>query len=190
MTRYHVSEDGQARVCKAQSAETCRAIGLGNDAPVHGEYDNADDAQRFAEKVNADWHAPEAVAERLKKGTELASYGGDNAFMMERYGTSADVTIKKFSKNNVAVDLHVYDGHDANMDQLIGDAVDEIKKRGFTGPRKTVSFKISAKYGAEYIDAFDEMDDDSQEDAGGKYGVEVGHEGLYAEVAVDDDDEL
>lgn len=46
MTKYHVSENGTSVPCTA----SVRACPLGED--VHGNFDSAEDANRFAEKVN------------------------------------------------------------------------------------------------------------------------------------------
>lgn len=56
--KYHVSADGMARVCRAQSEESCRATGSDGDTAPHGEFSNPEEAQRFAEQLNADAYDP------------------------------------------------------------------------------------------------------------------------------------
>ena len=51
MTRYHISEDGKPRVCKAQSPESCTAKGVDGQSAVHGEFSDPSEAQSFAESV-------------------------------------------------------------------------------------------------------------------------------------------
>lgn len=51
MPRYHVSEDGNPRVCTAQSRESCTARGMDGDAAPHGYFANSKEARRFAEEV-------------------------------------------------------------------------------------------------------------------------------------------
>lgn len=54
MARYHVSEDGTPRVCKAQSPESCTARGVDGDPAPHGDFADANAARRFAESVIED----------------------------------------------------------------------------------------------------------------------------------------
>ena len=51
MARYHVSEDGNPRVCTAQSPESCTARGMDGDAAPHGDFADSKEARRFAEEV-------------------------------------------------------------------------------------------------------------------------------------------
>jgi len=51
MARYHVSEDGKPRVCKAQSPESCTAVGVDGQSAAHGDFSDPSEAQRFAESV-------------------------------------------------------------------------------------------------------------------------------------------
>lgn len=51
MPRYHVSEDGVSRICKAASAASCTAVGVDGEAAPHGEFTDGREAQRFAESV-------------------------------------------------------------------------------------------------------------------------------------------
>lgn len=182
MTRYHVSEDGNARRCAAKSAATCRINGFGDEPPVHGEFATREEANKFAEETTANFYTPEEVAKRLKPGSKLIEYGGDDLELWRRYGTSASISVEKYSANKVDINLHVYDGNDAKMDKLIGDTIEELQNKGFTG--RQMDFKITAKYGQENIDAYDEMDEEEEnpDERGGKYGIEVGHYGLYAHV--------
>lgn len=51
MARYHVSEDGNPRVCTAQSPESCTARGVDGNAAPHGDFADSQEARRFAEEV-------------------------------------------------------------------------------------------------------------------------------------------
>lgn len=51
MPKFHVSQDGLARVCKAQSSDSCTASGPDGEAAPHGDFDNPKTAQRFAESA-------------------------------------------------------------------------------------------------------------------------------------------
>lgn len=51
MPRYHVSEDGVSRICKAATAASCTALGVDGEAAPHGEFADGREAQRFAEGV-------------------------------------------------------------------------------------------------------------------------------------------
>lgn len=51
MPRYHVSQDGVSRVCKAATADSCTAVGVDGESAPHGEFSSADEARRFAESV-------------------------------------------------------------------------------------------------------------------------------------------
>jgi len=48
MTKYHVSEDGKARICKAQTPESCKAT----STSVKEHFDNPEEAQKAYENAN------------------------------------------------------------------------------------------------------------------------------------------
>lgn len=50
--KYHISQDGVARPCKAQSQDRCTAVGPSGDAAPHAEFNSQADAQSFAEAIN------------------------------------------------------------------------------------------------------------------------------------------
>lgn len=52
MPRFHVSDDGMPRPCRAQSADSCPVKSEDGSSVPHGDFDSAQEAQRFAEKVN------------------------------------------------------------------------------------------------------------------------------------------
>jgi len=182
MTRYHVSADGQARRCAAKSADSCRVIGLGLETPPHGEFETRDEANKFAEKHTANFFTPEEVAKRLQPGAIIKEFDSRDGERFHRYGSSSSVTMAKFTPKKAEVNIHVYDGENAKMDKLIGDTIDDLKTKGFTGNQ--VDFKITAKYNTGYIDAYDEDDETRPRSTGGKYGVSVGHSSIYANVRV------
>lgn len=51
MDRYHISNDGAPRVCNAQTAESCTAVGVDGDSAPHGDFNTPEEARRFAESV-------------------------------------------------------------------------------------------------------------------------------------------
>lgn len=177
MTKYHVSEDGVARVCTAETPEACR-VTLSNDGAVpHGEFATPKEAKAFAEKVNEDrFKAESAVRSKLAPGTKLLQFDGSDSGKMRRYGTSSSVAITDLSEDGktVKVHLHVYDGYSAKMDAIIGTAVKELKKKGLVGEDKVAHFNITSKYTQGEIPAYDSEDENSTTSDGGKYIVEVG----------------
>ena len=72
MTKYHVSENGTPVPCTA----SVRACPLGED--VHGNFDSAEDANRFAEKINqrrASTDLDYSASGTLKKRVKLVDPG-------------------------------------------------------------------------------------------------------------------
>lgn len=51
MKRFHISSDGLARRCQAQSAERCTAKGLDGEKAEHGSFESLMEAQKWAERV-------------------------------------------------------------------------------------------------------------------------------------------
>lgn len=51
MARYHISKDGAPRICTAQTAESCTAVGVDGDSAPHGDFNTPEEARRFAESV-------------------------------------------------------------------------------------------------------------------------------------------
>lgn len=74
MARYHVSEDGNPRVCTAQSPESCTARGADGNAAPHGDFADPQEARRFAEEV----------LEKSIGGAALSSASRDNRTLEER----------------------------------------------------------------------------------------------------------
>lgn len=126
----------------------------------------------------------EIIIADLKEGGSLISYGGNDIENMQRYGTSATVKVSSFSENGkpTELEINVYDGDTLKTDELIGDSVTKLKRLGITGD---VNIKINSKYGIEHIKAYDSENEDSDPDDGGRYGIEVGHYGLYAFATID-----
>ncbi len=71
MTKYHVSQDGQSRVCSARSAESCTAVGPDGGSAPHGDFSTASEAVAFAESVNA--AAAGAFLDSAQKAPETGS---------------------------------------------------------------------------------------------------------------------
>lgn len=74
MARYHVSEDGNPRVCTAQSPESCTARGVDGNAAPHGDFADPQEARRFAEEV----------LEKSIGGDGLSSASRDNRTLEEK----------------------------------------------------------------------------------------------------------
>ncbi len=52
MPKFHVSDDGVPRPCKAQSAGSCPVRSEDGESVPHGDFSSLQEAERFAEKVN------------------------------------------------------------------------------------------------------------------------------------------
>lgn len=74
MARYHVSEDGNPRVCTAQSPDSCTARGVDGNAAPHGDFADPQEARRFAEEV----------LEKSIESDGLSSASRDNRSLEER----------------------------------------------------------------------------------------------------------
>jgi len=69
MAKYHVSDDGNARVCRADDGK----CPLGENSP-HGEFTNQNDANRWAEESIAQQYSPLKVTTKAFADTPLKTY--------------------------------------------------------------------------------------------------------------------
>lgn len=73
MPKFHISQDGMPRICKAKSAEACPASGPDGAKAPHGEFETTEEAMHFAESVNKQAFA--TIPNGIKNSSEQKNFG-------------------------------------------------------------------------------------------------------------------
>lgn len=100
MSKYHVSEDGMVRVCKAQSIERCTAVSLDGNPSEH--YSTKEEANHHSELMMEEHYGTFATAKPVKFL--------DRKVSMKEFSDAIDKFEKDFKKEvSSAHPLGVYD---------------------------------------------------------------------------------
>lgn len=91
MARYHVSEDGNPRICTAQSPESCGARGMDGDAAPHGDFADSKEARRFAEDVLEKAIGSDGLSSTSRDNRNLGGREGQSVAVPDRKAFSQDL---------------------------------------------------------------------------------------------------
>lgn len=180
MANYHES----GSICKANKIPCPLGADSHIEANSQEEFQSALESKMKNEMLSSvSKTSKNDYSKSIPNGTILISYDGMDSVNMQKYGTSASVTVNETTKRGTTkIDVNVYDGGDFKPEALLDSVTETLHEKGFRG---NVEFKINSKYNQNEIKCYDPEDEESDPSDGGKYGIEYGHWGLYANVKVE-----
>lgn len=101
MNNYHISEDGEVRVCTAATPETCTAVSIGGEKSKH--FNSREDAEKYAEEKLSELHGQvfsvdsDKIVVSLDMDNTLVDFtDGLRRFMAEKKGLSREESLQRY----------------------------------------------------------------------------------------------